>query len=214
MATIVSIVGRSNSGKTTLIVKLIAEFKARGYRVATVKHTPQEVEFDKPGKDTWRHIEAGSEATVISSPDKLVMIKPVQAEARLDDIAQILGEDYDIIIAEGFKTDDAPKVEVHRKETGPLLTDLKRLVAIATDEHVDSPARQLPLNDPKPLADLLETGFIKPNKERIALYVNHSPITLTMFPKEIITNVTLAMANSLKGVGTIKSLQLFFGKRD
>ncbi len=70
MLPIVSIIGSSNSGKTTVIEKLIQELKSRGYRVATIKHTPQEVFFDEVGKDSWRHIQAGSEATILSSPDR------------------------------------------------------------------------------------------------------------------------------------------------
>ena len=77
MPPIVSIVGKSEAGKTTLIQKLIQELKSRGYRVATIKHVPQDLVFDERGKDSWRHVEAGSEITAISSPDKLVLIKPV-----------------------------------------------------------------------------------------------------------------------------------------
>ena len=65
MPPIVSIVGRSKSGKTTLIEKLVAELKERGYRVATIKHA-REINFE-PGKDSWRHLEAGSQATAVSS---------------------------------------------------------------------------------------------------------------------------------------------------
>ncbi len=67
MPPIVSVVGKSKSGKTTLIEKLIQELKSRGYRVATIKHIPQGVSFDEPGKDSWRHLQAGSEAASFSS---------------------------------------------------------------------------------------------------------------------------------------------------
>lgn len=213
MPSIVSIVGNSKSGKTTLIENLIRELKSRGYHVATVKHAPQDVVFDEPDKDSQRHIRAGSEATVISSQDKLVLLKPATSDT-LDEITRLLGEDYDIILTEGFKRDSAPKIEVHRKEAGPLLSDIKRLVAIATDEPVETKARQFSLDDIKGLADLLEEGFIKPQAERLSLYVNNAPITLTAFPRELITNILLAMVSSLKGMGKIKSLAFFFGKRD
>ncbi len=84
MPPIVSIVGRAKSGKTTLMEKLIGELKSRGYRVATIKHTPQGMSLDKPDKDSWRHLNAGSEATIVSSPDKVVLIKPVGREITLD----------------------------------------------------------------------------------------------------------------------------------
>jgi molybdopterin-guanine dinucleotide biosynthesis protein B len=209
---IVSIVGKSSSGKTTLLEKLIAELKSRGYRVATVKHAPRESSFDEPGKDSWRHVQAGSEAAVISSPDKLVLIKPLGGEASFEQIAYLLGEDYDIILAEGFKVSDAPKIEVHRRQSGPPLARVRKLIAIATDEPLDTRTRQFSLDDAKGLADLLEKGFIQPNSERLSLYVNHAPIVLTVFPRQIIANILLALASSLKGVKKVKSLDIFYHK--
>jgi molybdopterin-guanine dinucleotide biosynthesis protein B len=212
MPPIVSIVGKSESGKTTLLEKLIAELKSRGYKVATVKHAPNESSFDEPGKDSWRHVQAGSEAAVISSSDKLILIKPLKKEASLEQLAYLLGEDYDIILAEGFSRSDTPKIEVHRKQAGPLLRNSRKRIAIATDEPLDTKARQFALEDVKGLADLLEKGFIQPNKERLSLYVNNAPIVLTVFPKQIIANILLALASSLKGVKKVKSLDIFYRK--
>ena len=212
MIPIVSIVGKSKSGKTTLIEKLIAELKSRGYRVATIKHTPQGTNLDEPGKDSWRHVEAGSEATVISSPDKLVLIKPTKARATLNEIALLVGEDYDTILAEGFKQDEAPKIEVHRREVGKPLSSVRKLFAIATDEPLETKTRQFALEDVKGLADLLEDGFIRPQQERLSLYVNNVPIKLSSFPRDFIIGVLLGMANCLKGVKEINSLKVFFKK--
>jgi len=209
MPPIISIVGKSKSGKTTFIEKLIEELKSRGYRVATIKHTPKGMTFDEPDKDSWRHIQAGSEATAITSPDKVVLIKPIAQALTLDEIVRFFGEDYDIILAEGFKQGDAPKIEVHRKEVGPPLTSIRKLIAIVTDEPLETKTRQFSLQDIKGLADLLEEGFIKPQGERISLYINNIPIVLTTWPKEVITNVILAMASCLKGVGEVRSLELF-----
>jgi molybdopterin-guanine dinucleotide biosynthesis protein B len=206
---IISIVGRSGSGKTTLMERLIPELRSRGYRVATVKHTPSGLSFDRPGKDSWRHIQAGSKATVVSSPDEVVIIRPTSQDTPLIEIVRFLGEDYDLILTEGFKQEDAPKIETHRKIAGPPLKDVKRLIGVVTDEILDTKARQFSFEDSKRLADLLEEGFIKPQKERICLYVNNSPIPLTSFPKEIISSVLLAMASCLRGVGEITSLQIF-----
>jgi len=209
---IISIVGKSESGKTTLMEKLIAELKSRGYRVATVKHAPNESSFDEPGKDSWRHVRAGSEAAVISSSDKLVIIKPLEQEAGFEQLARLLGEDYDIILAEGFKVSDAPKIEVHRKQSGPLLPKPRKLIAVATDEPLDTRTRQFSLDDAKDIADLLEKGFLKPQRERLSLYVNQAPVVLTTFPKQIIANILLALASSLKGVKKVKSLDIFYRK--
>jgi len=212
MPPIVSIVGKSKSGKTTLLEKLIGELKSRGYRVATVKHTPQEVTLDEPGKDSWRHTQAGSQATLISSPDKIALIKPTSGDLSLEQITYLLGEDYDIILTEGFRRGDAPKIEVHRKQAGPPLASVKKLIAIATDEPLETKARQFSIEDIKGLADLLEKGFIRPQRERLSLYVNRTPIALSSFPRQIISNILLALASSLKGVKKVKSLDIFYRK--
>ena len=214
MPPIVSIIGISESGKTTLMEKLIRELKSRDYRIATVKHTAEEATLDKPGKDTWRHLQAGSEVTVLASENGMVMMKPVSSENTLDEIARLFGEDYDIILAEGFKQSDAPKIEVHRKNVGPPLKDIKRVIAIATDEPLETKTRQFSLEDVKGLVDFIEDGFIKPQGDRLSLYINDISISLSQFPREIVTNVLLAMAKSLKGVGKINSLRVFLRKKD
>jgi len=213
MPPIISIVGESQSGKTTLIERLLKELKSRGYRVATIKHAAEYTTFDEPGKDSWRHAEAGSDAIVISSPREIVLIKRVTDTPDFESITRLLGEDYDIILAEGFKNDGAPKIEVHRSGIGPPLGTTKKLVAIATDEPLESNSRQFDLEDIKSMVDLLEKGFIEPQKERISLYVNDTPITLTSFPKEITSNILIAMASNLKGVGEIRNLAIFLRKK-
>ena len=212
MPPIVSVVGKSKSGKTTLIEKLIQELKSRGYRVATIKHTPQGVSFDETGKDSWRHIQAGSEATVVSSSDRIIMIKPVAQHPTLDEMTRLLGEDYDIILTEGFKQGNSPKIEVHRKAVGPPLKGLKKLIAIVSDEPLETNARQFSPEDTKGLTDLLEKGFVKPQTERLSIYINNTSVPLTTFPKQIISSVLLAMTSCLKGVEKIRNLQIFLKK--
>ena len=214
MPPIVSIVGRSKSGKTTLIEKLIVELKSRGYHVATAKHTHRNMTLPESDKDSDRHLKAGSEASLIVDPHGLMMIRPLQKELNLAQIAQIFGEDYDLILTEGYKQDDAPKIEVHRKDNAPPLTDVKKLFAVVTDEPLDTKVRQFALDDVKNIADLLETGFIKPNRERFTLLVNDVPIVLNAFTGEIVENVVLAMANNLKGVGKIGTLKIFLKKEN
>ncbi len=213
MPAIVSIVGNSNSGKTTLIEKLIPELKSRGYRVATIK-LAQEITSGDAGKDSRLHLQAGSEVAVVCSQEEMMLIKPLASAMTIDEIVPLFGEDYDIILTEGFKQDNAPKIEVHRKETGPPLSDIKKLIAIVTDEPLETKTRQFSLDDVKGLADLLAEGFIKPGGNRISLYVNNTPVPLSIFPKEVITNILVAMASSLKGVGEVRSLEVFLRKRD
>jgi len=181
--------------------------------VATIKHTPRGAAFDQPGKDSWRHLQAGSGVTAISTPDKMVLVKPGAPGASFDEAIRLFGEDYDIILTEGFKRGNAPKIEVHRRESGTPLSNIKKLIAIATDEPLETKTRQFSLEDIKGLADLLENGFIKPQGERLSLYVNNKPIPLSAFPQKIISNVLVAMVSSLKAVGEVKSLEVSLRKR-
>ena len=213
MTPVVSVVGKSKSGKTTLIEKLVGELKSRGYRVATIKHTHHSVSFDEPGKDSWRHLQAGSEATAIGSRDKIVLVKPATPAVTLGEIVRLLGDGYDIILAEGFKQSDAPKIEVHRREVGSPLVGIRKLFAIVTDELLETRARQFSLQDIAGIADLLEKGFIQPQMERLSLYINNAPVSLRTFPKKIISNVLLAMVSSLKGVAEVSRLEIFLRRR-
>lgn len=161
MPPIISVIGKSKAGKTTLIEKLIPELKSRGYRIGTIKHSAHKLSFDKPDKDSWRHIKAGSASTAIVSPDQIMLIKPVTEEPDLDKIARLFGEDYDIILAEGFKQSSAPKLEVHRKAVGPPLSNVNNLIAIATDEPLETRTKQLSLHGIKSIADFLENSFMR-----------------------------------------------------
>jgi molybdopterin-guanine dinucleotide biosynthesis protein B len=212
MPPVVSIVGRSGSGKTTLLEKLVSELASRGYRLATIKHTPHRLDLD-PEKDTSRYLKAGSQASLASSHERFVLIKPVEKEAALADLVHLLGEDYDLVLTEGFKEEDAPKIELHRREVGAPLGDLKKLVAIVTDEPLDAKVRQFALSDIKGLADFLESGFIRPQGERLAIYVNGAPLSLSAFPRELVTSVLVGMVSSLKGGSAIERLDIYLRRR-
>lgn len=211
---VVAIVGRSRSGKTTLIRKLIPELAGRGYRVATIKHAPKKLTLDEKMKDSRRHLEAGSLVTVVSGKDRLILEKPTPKEASLEEAVDLLGEDYDIILVEGFKQAGAAVIEVHRKEVGSIMEGLKKRLAIVTDEPLDIRLRQYDINDIKGVADIIEQGFIKPNKERVTLCVNGEPLALTAFPRRLVTGTVLAMVSSLKGVDEIKSLRISLEQPD
>lgn len=161
MLPIVSIVGKSQSGKTTLMEQLIAEFKRRGYRVAALKHSREGMEVDRPGKDSWRFAQAGSDAVLVSSPGKLALIKSVEHEPDIQEIMRIIGPDFDIILAEGFKKSNIPKIEVYRGELGSdLLCSHGELSAVVTDGSLNSDIVQLPLGDTVAIADFIEQTFV------------------------------------------------------
>jgi molybdopterin molybdotransferase len=168
MSPIVSIVGRSESGKTLLVEQLIAEFKRRGYKIAALKHSHCGViEVDQPGKDTWKFAQAGSDAVCISSPRKLAFIKKSDHDLRIDEVLPIIGPGFDLVLVEGFKKSKLPKIEVHRKELGnDLLCCPEELSAIVTDGPLDTPladSYQLPIldwADTAAIADFIEKNFV------------------------------------------------------
>ena len=165
---IVSIVGRSESGKTILVEQLIAEFKRRGYKIAALKHSHCGViEVDQPGKDTWKFAQAGSDAVCISSPRKLAFIKKSDHDLRIDEVLAIIGPEFDLVLVEGFKKSKLPKIEVHRKELGDdLLCSPGELSAIVTDGVLDTPMAdscKLPAfrwGDTAAIADFIERNFL------------------------------------------------------
>jgi len=156
----ISVVGKSNAGKTTLLEKLIAELKWRGYRVATVKHDTHGFDIDRPGKDSWRHAQAGSDVVVLSGPNRLAMIEKREQEITLNEIADRV-TNVDIILTEGYKRGDRPKIEVSRREkSSELLCTEDELIAIATDQPFDMNVPQFGLDDAAGLVDLIEEKFL------------------------------------------------------
>ncbi len=144
---IITFVGKSGTGKTTLLEQLIPMLKARGLRLAVLKHDAHRFEMDKPGKDTYRFTAAGADVVTISSAEKFAMIEQPEQELSLRDIITRLPQ-VDLVLTEGYKKSRYPKIEIHRAELHrPLLSSPQELLAILTDEPVDSPAPQLALTD-------------------------------------------------------------------
>ena len=128
---IIGIAAWSGSGKTTLLEKLIAELKNRGVRTAVIKHDVHGFEMDKPGKDTWRFSQAGAAATVISSGDKTALIEH-RGRGLMEAVSLV--ENVDLILVEGYKSEDIPQIGLCRKDSGkPFTAPLERFMAVVTD---------------------------------------------------------------------------------
>ena len=160
MPPIISIVGKSDAGKTTLIEKLIPELKRRGYRVATIKHDAHRFDIDHPGKDSYRHFHAGADWTLIGSPDKLALVRRLDRELTLDEIAAHIS-DVDIILTEGYKREARRRIEVSRRaHTTDLISRPEELLAIAADYPIELGVPVYDLNDAAGLVDLIEREVI------------------------------------------------------
>ncbi|KAA3664265.1 MAG: molybdopterin-guanine dinucleotide biosynthesis protein B [Chloroflexi bacterium] len=158
---IITIISKSKSGKTTLLEKLIAELKQRNVRVATIKHHSHAgFDIDKPGKDSWRHAQAGSDHVIIAAPDKIASYRLLQHELSLDEITADI-RDVDIILTEGYKQAGKPTLEIIRAEisTIPLNFPQNRF-AIASDVPLDLGVPQFELDDVVGIVNLIEQTFL------------------------------------------------------
>ena len=158
MSKVINIVGSSsNVGKTYLLEGLIKELKARGYSIATIKHDVHGFDIDKKGKDTYKHREAGSETVIISSKNRLAMIKELEEETNLNNIIEMV-LDKDIVLVEGYKKSDLRKIEVYRDGVSKnIITPKEKLIAIASDKKLNVDDVKIVFKeDYKAMADLIE----------------------------------------------------------
>ena len=152
--------GWSGSGKTRLIMRLLPELIGRDYSVSTIKHAHHDFDIDKPGKDSFEHRQAGALEVMISSGKRWALMHENRAapepdaEALIKEMAPV-----DLILIEGFKDEAHPKLEIHRNENGkPLLyPNDPNIVAIATDEPLETNLPLLDINDILSIADFIES---------------------------------------------------------
>ncbi len=132
---ILLIVGRSNSGKTTLMERLISRLQQQGLRIATIKHTHHQPEMDTPGKDSWRHKQAGAVASLLASPSGVLMVADVDQPLTPAYLAAHYLPTVDLVLVEGYGSMDGAKIEVVRAERANTLRhgDDQQLIAVASD---------------------------------------------------------------------------------
>ena len=160
--------GWSGSGKTTLMTALIAECVSRGLTVSAIKHAHHSFDIDQPGKDSWRHRRAGAHEVMVASAQRWALMQELRgaAEPSLDELLERMTP-VDLVLIEGFKHHDHPKIEVYRHALGkPLLhPEDPFVVAIASDQRLAGFSRPwLPLSDASAIADFIlshEAGFVR-----------------------------------------------------
>ena len=213
MIPIISIVGKSNSGKTTLIEKLVPELKQRGIKVGTIKHDVHGFELDQEGKDTWRHAQAGVDTVVISSPQKAACIEKVNVELTLDELVCQFLTDMDVVLTEGYKKQNKPKIEVYRAELEeePLCADDETLIAIVSDTETQLEVPHFGAQDVEQLADFIVKRFRGiERKDVVQLFVNGKQIPMSKrFTQGIFHKTISAMVDSLKGTEGAKQIRIF-----
>lgn len=153
---VVSVIAKSGSGKTTFMEKLIPELKARGLRVGVLKHHGHPTPFDMPGKDTYRHFQAGADVVVGASALQVAMFRRQAGSADLETVIATYFADVDLVLTEGYKRGPYPKIEIHRAaRSAELLCEPDELLALVSDERFDIDAPQFGLEDAGGMAELL-----------------------------------------------------------
>jgi molybdopterin-guanine dinucleotide biosynthesis protein B len=149
----------SNSGKTTIIEKVVRILKDRGLRVAVIKHASKGFELDRPGKDSWRFNEAGADTVVLVGPGCVALMRKIDEEPSIKDLQVLLGN-VDIVIREGFKHDTLNKIEVFRSGVSgeqPFCVQDRSVVALVSDRSFDVPIPCFDWNDASAIADFIST---------------------------------------------------------
>ncbi len=160
MPPLIAFVGKSKSGKTTLVEKLIPELKRRGYRIGTIKHAHHGFSLDQQGKDSSRHRQAGADGVIVAGPQTMAMVRD-QVDESLQALATFF-KDMDLVVVEGFKREDQPKIEVCRKANGkaPIDPPPSNLIARVTDMDIFQDVPTFGLEAIEAIVDLIEERFL------------------------------------------------------
>ena len=205
MIPIVSVVGRSNSGKTTLLEKLIRTLVDRGWRIGTIKHHFHgPVQVDVPGKDSWRHKQAGARVVALSSAQTFFVIRDTHGELPLETIAHLALFGVDCILTEGFKSGSMPKIEVNRDGPGaPLLCGPDdHLVAVVSDRDRGAPVPHFGPEDVSSLADFIEREFLKTSRlSQVELLLGGRRVPLDDQTQEILARVIRCLVGDSRDPG-------------
>ncbi|MBN9005888.1 MAG: molybdopterin-guanine dinucleotide biosynthesis protein B [Rhizobiales bacterium] len=161
---VIGVAGWSGAGKTTLLTRLIPYLIAKGLRVSTLKHAHHGFDVDVPGKDSWRHREAGAVEVLVSSGKRWALMHELRGadEPKLPELLARMSS-VDLVIVEGFKREPHPKIEVYRAANGkpPLFPDDSHIVGLATDTTFATTLPTAQLDDIPAVAAIALTGAVR-----------------------------------------------------
>jgi len=209
MPPVISFIGYHNSGKTTFATKVVKILKDKGYKVGVLKSTKhRNLIGDTPGKDSYRYREAGADSVGIVSPDELVLFKKINREdINLNLLSLLLFNDYDIVICEGFKSSEVPKIEVLRKEIQeePLYRKISNVIAVISDVPVEG-IKRFKTDEHEEVSQFIEENFIK-NPTRV-FFLNGKEMVLDEDLENKLKNAIIKALNLKKEEGERINLTL------
>ncbi len=201
-APVVCIVGPSDSGKTNLIVALVGVLTRQGYRVAAVKHAPHGFEADKPGTDSARFKAAGASPAGVVSAKGWALTGGEPGNDPPEEIAQRIGQDCDIVLAEGFRASAAPKIMIVPATPDPTWETPKGVIAVVSGTPVpDAPWHCRP-DEVERLANFICDQFLKPGEgdTSVSLLVDGKPVRLGTYAASVFTKVMDGLVSTLRDV--------------
>lgn len=200
---ILGIVGKSDTGKSTLILKLIPELVKRGYRVGTIKNCPHGFDIDKKGKDSWRFSQAGSEGILLTSPDRFALVRRGEnkSDKEIPELICLLFYGFDIVLVEGYSSlEGIKKIELLRKGISHCMdTSLKKVVALVSDIEmgVDKPVFRP--DEVNRIVDFMEEAMQTNNINKgVEILINGESLPLNHFVQRMVKNLALAVVEPLK----------------
>lgn len=198
---IFAFVGRSQSGKTRLIQRLIPKLKERGHSVSVIKHCRHGFDLDSKGKDSWQFLEAGLNQVGLTSPNQVALLQKTEDKFNVRSLVERHFQDFDIVLIEGGRQyAELKKIEILRKGVSEKLEcSKKELIGVVADIDVSVNRPVFHPDNIKEIVDFLESGneFRKP---LVTLRIDGVPVQLNMFVQKIFQNIALGMITSLKGV--------------
>ncbi len=215
----VSVVGNSGAGKTTLIERLLRELSVRKYKVAAVKRCPHGFDLDVEGKDSWRFRQAGAGGVFLTSPGRVGLIEDKEHVLGLKSIAEHYFPSFDIVLGEGFgKEKEVAKIVVLRKGVSDYVQSSQdEVLALVSDFEVEADKPAFSPDDVLSVTNLIEQLFAQEAemKNSVKLIVNGKPIPLNVFVQGVIKNVIVGIIGTLKKVDEdLKQIEVIIKPED